>query len=118
MASALVRAAAEFLREEEGRTKRPKFSQEEQQDLRDQLNVLINMREETGDEFVHSCRGAVAVKTIGYVSDFEDAAVNVIADILQAVDSAGLDAMTIMAHARAEFFRDRQQNAEESEDAA
>ncbi|AWN07795.1 hypothetical protein HOT31_gp125 [Microbacterium phage Hendrix] len=105
MTSIVARAAREFLNDEAKREKRPRFTEGDRNSLHWYVNTLEDV---TGDSaFVHAQRGRAAVDLIGYGGEEdEEPAVNVIADILQHVKAIGLDPMTVLAHARAEFFRD------------
>ena len=106
MTNVVALAAREFLNDEAKRQKRPRFTQTERETLEWHLKVL-----EAGsrnDERVHAQRGFAAVDLIGYAAvDREDGPVNVIADILHHAAAVGLDPMIVLAHARAEFYRDK-----------
>ncbi|QNJ56012.1 hypothetical protein SEA_RASPUTIA_122 [Microbacterium phage Rasputia] len=105
MTSIVARAAREFLNDEAKRKSRPRFTPAERGELDFHVKVLENVESDTVT--AHAGRGFVAISLVGYNDDVaEDPAVNVIADILQHVKLMGMDPMTVLAHARAEFFRD------------
>lgn len=105
MVSILLKAAKEFLAEEKARRVRPKFSVGEQAELAAQV-TMIERAQGSSESF--TSRGLVAIEAVGYATaDFEDRATNVITDILHACEQAGLEPLTVLAHARAEFFRDK-----------
>ena len=113
MTSILVKAAKEFLGDERKRVKRPRFTPEERERLEGQLNLLA----QNGLDVESSAfRGTVAVDLLNYGSDFEDNAVNVIADIMHALNKAGENPLMAIAHARAEYMRDLGEDALEATD--
>lgn len=110
MTAALVRAASEFLQDESKRVKRPRFSDEDRWELKTDLDILSG-NVDFPKLAVSALRGEVALEVIGYSDTFDENATNVIADILHSVEANGFDPMTVMAHARAEFYRDKGQEA-------
>lgn len=114
MTNVVARAAREFLNDEAKREKRPRFTESDRSELDWHVRVLERVDIDTPVQ--HAQRGFSAVALIGYAGvDREDRVVNVIADILQHAEAIGLDPMTVLAHARAEFYRDK---GTETEDGA
>lgn len=105
MKSLLAWAASEFLKDESRRLKRPRATPEERASLASRIAMLMSVGL---DPESSARRGAALVNEAVYdeSADFEDRAVNVIADVLHALRKAELDPLRALAHARAEYFRD------------
>ena len=105
-APALVKAAHLFLIEEGNRPKRPKLSVPEQAELRTDLHTIEAHSVPFAEPTVLARRGDLAARLFGYDDSFDEVAANVIADVLHAVSAHGYDPMTVLAHARAYYYRE------------
>lgn len=104
-APVIVRAAAEFLREDAKRKARPKLTQVEKGELSLTLNILAGAVPSSTDQ-ARAMRGEAAVALFGYEDTFDEAAADVIADVMHALRRSGYDPLQVLAHARAYYFKE------------
>lgn len=107
MTHALVKAAREFARDEDGR-KRKRLTPDERRELGAALNVLAHQEHDAID---WARRGELAVDLFDYDQDFAEKAATVIADVIWAIQAHGLDPIAVVQQGWNYHLEDRQHAA-------